>query len=81
MLYEVITGVHPRFAFMILKANELGFAYEACLLSAQLSEKDIFKGMFSNSDIYTRFIHLYEKDLDSSYRITSYNVCYTKLLR
>ncbi len=60
-------GVHPRFAFMILKANELGFAYEACLLSAQLSEKDIFKGMFSNSDIYTRFIHLYEKDLDSSY--------------
>ncbi len=60
-------GVNPRFAFMIIKANELGFAYEACLLSAQLSEKDIFKGMFSNSDIYTRFIHLYEKDLDSSY--------------
>ncbi|WP_320034349.1 ATP-dependent helicase HrpB [Halarcobacter sp.] len=60
-------GVHPRFAFMILKANELAFGYEACLLSAQLSEKDIFKGMFSNCDIYSRFIHLYEKDLDSSY--------------
>lgn len=80
-------GVHPRFAFMILKANELGFGYEACLLSAQLSEKDIFKGMLSNSDIYTRFIHLYEKDLDSSYikKIQAYTILkqaqffYTKL--
>lgn len=60
-------GLHPRLAFMILRANELGFAYEASLLSAMLSEKDIFKNMSSNSDIYSRFLHLYEKDFDSVY--------------
>ena len=60
-------GVHPRFAFMILRANELGFAYEACVLSAMLSEKDISKNMSFNCDIYSRFLHLYEKDFDSAY--------------
>ena len=60
-------GVHPRFAFMILKANELGFAYEACLLASLLSEKDIFKNTFNDSNIYSRFIHLYEKDLNTSF--------------
>ncbi len=60
-------GIHPRFAFMILCANDLGFAYEACLLSAMLSEKDIFKNMNFNSDIYSRFIHLYEKDFNNSF--------------
>ena len=64
---SLILGVHPRFAFMILRANELGFAYEACLLSAMLSEKDIFKNMSFNCDIYSRFLHLYEKDFDSAY--------------
>ncbi|WP_368029259.1 ATP-dependent helicase HrpB [Arcobacter sp. s6] len=65
-------GVHPRFAFMILKANDLGFAYEASLLSAMLSEKDIFKNMSFNCDIYSRFLHLYEKDFNSAY-ISSHN--------
>ncbi len=60
-------GVHPRFAYMILKANELGLAYEASLLAALLSEKDIFKNSYSNCDIYSRFLHLYEKDLDTSF--------------
>ena len=60
-------GVHPRFAFMILKANELGFAYEACLLSALLSEKDIFTINNYDADIYSRFVHLYEKDFASAY--------------
>ena len=31
-------GLHPRLAFMILRANELGFAYEASRLSAMLME-------------------------------------------
>ncbi len=58
-------GLHPRFAFMILKANELGFAYEACLIASFLSEKDIFKGKYSDVNIYSRFIHLAEnKSLD-----------------
>ncbi|QDF29322.1 ATP-dependent helicase HrpB [Halarcobacter anaerophilus] len=64
-------GVHPRFAFMILKANDLGFAYEASLLSSLLSEKDIFKNTYTDSDIYLRFIHLYEKEFDNTY-INSY---------
>ncbi len=60
-------GVHPRFAFMILKANDLGFAYESCLLSALLTEKDIFVSNNYDADIYSRFIHLYEKDFSSAY--------------
>lgn len=64
-------GLHPRFAFMILKANALGFGYEASLLSALLSEKDIFKNSVCDSNIYSRFVYLYEKDLNSNY-INSY---------
>ena len=60
-------GLHPRFSFMILKASELGYDYEACLLASILSEKDIFKIIYKSSDIKDRFTHLYEKDLDSSY--------------
>lgn len=63
----IALGLHPRFAFMILKANSLGFAYEACLLSALLEEKDIFKNSNYDSNIYSRFIHLYEKDIESSF--------------
>ena len=65
-------GLHPRFAFMILGANTFGFSYEACLLSALLSEKDIFKNINFNCDIYSRFVHLYEKDLNSSFINTFY---------
>ncbi|MEA1892837.1 MAG: ATP-dependent helicase HrpB, partial [Campylobacterota bacterium] len=60
-------GLHPRFAYMILKANDLGFAYEASLLASLLGEKDIFKNLNSDSDISLRFIHLFEKDFDSVY--------------
>lgn len=60
-------GLHPRFAYMILKANDLGFAYEACLLASLLGEKDIFKNSQRDSDIASRFIHLFEKDFDSVY--------------
>jgi len=60
-------GVHPRFAYMILKADEFGFAYEATLLAALLSEKDIFKSSYRDSDIKSRFTYLYEKDFDSIY--------------
>ncbi len=60
-------GVHPRFAYMILRANELGFAYEACLLSSLLVEKDIFKSNFQDTNIYSRFVHLHENDIDSSF--------------
>ena len=60
-------GLHSRFAYMILKANDLGFAYEACLLASLLGEKDIFKNSSKDSDILSRFIHLAEKDFDSIY--------------
>jgi len=60
-------GLHPRFAYMILKANDLGFAYEACLLASLLGEKDIFKNSSRDSDVLSRFTHLFEKDFDSEY--------------
>jgi len=60
-------GLHPRFSYMILKANNLGYAYEACLLAALLGEKDIYRNVFRNSDILTRFTHLFEKDFHDTY--------------
>ncbi|WP_419773466.1 ATP-dependent helicase HrpB [Halarcobacter sp.] len=60
-------GVHPRFAYMILRTNELGFAYEACLLASLLVEKDIFKNSFQDTNIYSRFVHLHENDIDISF--------------
>jgi len=60
-------GLHPRFSYMILRANDLGYAHEACLLASLLSEKDIYKNVSRNSDILTRFIHLIDRDFDNSY--------------
>jgi ATP-dependent helicase HrpB len=60
-------GLHPRFAYMILKSNDLGYAYEACLLASLLEQRDIFKNSQKDSDILSRFIHLAEKDFDSEY--------------
>lgn len=60
-------GLHPRFAYMILQANDLGYAYESCILASLLGEKDIFKNSLRDSDISSRFICLFEKDFDSEY--------------
>ena len=51
---------------MILKGNDLGYAYEACLLASFLGERDFFTNSSRDSDIMSRFIHLFEKDFDLS---------------
>ncbi len=38
------TGLHPRFAHMVLKAGKLGFGRVACELAAILSERDFVRG-------------------------------------
>jgi len=63
----IALGIHPRFAFMILKANELGYSYEACLLSSMLTLKDIFKSKHQNADIKERFVHLFHNDIDHDF--------------
>ncbi len=60
-------GLHCRFSYMILKASDLGYSYEACLLASILSEQDIFKNNYKNSDIKDRFEHLINKDFNSNY--------------
>ncbi|RUM62945.1 MAG: ATP-dependent helicase HrpB [Sulfurimonas sp.] len=60
-------GVHPRFAYMILKANTMGYAQEASLLCAILGERDIFKNARDESDLLSRFTHLQERDFNSQY--------------
>ena len=60
-------GLHPRFAYMLLKANEMSYSYEASLLCALLSEKDILKNSHRNSDISVAFRHLFERDFDPHY--------------
>jgi len=60
-------GVHPRFAYMILKSESISCDYEASLLCALLGEKDILKDSYIQSDLLSRFTHLYERDLDPSF--------------
>lgn len=60
-------GLHPRFSFMILKANELGYAYEACLLASLLSEKSILKQGQNQSDLLEMFLPLYTKEFNPNY--------------
>lgn len=69
--HAIALGVHARFAYMILKANELNFAYEACLLTTLLNNKDILKDNRNRSDIRVHFKALYEKSYDDS-GISSY---------
>ncbi len=57
-------GIHPRLAYMVLKANDLGFAKEACILASILSEKDLFTNS-SDSNLYHRFSAVYENDTSS----------------
>ena len=60
-------GVHPRFAYMILKANTMGYAKEATLLCAILGERDVFKNARDESDLLSRFTHINERDFNSQY--------------
>lgn len=60
-------GLHPRLAYMILKSNTMGYAKEATLLCAMLSEKDIFKNARDESDLLLRFTHLQERDFNFPY--------------
>jgi len=60
-------GIHPRFANMIFKANDLGFAKEACLLASLLLENDIFKNSFSSCDLYERYLILKEKSFNNEF--------------
>lgn len=40
---------HPRFAHMILRAQQLGAAELGCVLAALLSERDLFRGTSSSA--------------------------------
>jgi ATP-dependent RNA helicase HrpB len=60
-------GLHPRFAYMILKANEMGYAYEASLLAALLGEKSILKESTRDSDILPAFESLVQRDFNANY--------------
>jgi len=60
----ITLGLHPRLAYMILKAHELGYSYEACLLASLLTSRDIFKNSHKNDDIKERFTHLFFNDIE-----------------
>lgn len=60
----IALGVHPRLAFMILKANELKLSYEGCLLAGLLTSSDILKNKKENSDLKYRFQPLFENNVD-----------------
>ncbi|MGB5792732.1 ATP-dependent helicase HrpB, partial [Poseidonibacter sp.] len=60
-------GVHPRFSYMILKAYDMNYAYEACLLASIISNKDIFINSYKDSDLLSRFNIFLNKDFNSSF--------------
>jgi len=52
--------MHPRLAHMMLKAKELDLSYEASLLAALISEKDIYRNAFGSSDLRERVSILHD---------------------
>jgi ATP-dependent helicase HrpB len=63
----IALGIHPRYAFMILKAYELVYSYEACLLCSLLTSRDIFKSSHKSDDIKERFTHLFNNDIEKHF--------------
>ncbi|RXK01116.1 ATP-dependent helicase HrpB [Arcobacter sp. CECT 8986] len=59
-LKAISLGIHPRFAYMILKANELGFAHEASILASIFNQNSL------NNDIFSFFIDCYEKQKNTN---------------
>ena len=43
--------MHPRFAHMVLRGEELGAAELAAVLAALLSERDILRGSAESADV------------------------------
>jgi ATP-dependent helicase HrpB len=48
------TGAHPRLAHMMVRGAEAGHGYDACLLAALLTERDIFNAGERSADIAPR---------------------------
>ncbi|MFK2821881.1 ATP-dependent helicase HrpB [Arcobacter sp. YIC-80] len=61
-------GIHPRLGFMILKANSLGFAKEACIVASLLIENDVLQN--NTKDFMTRFEAVNEQSHLNSVNIT-----------
>lgn len=53
-------ALHPRLAHMMLKAKELDLSYEASLLAAVVTEKEIYHKSFGSSDIRERVSILHD---------------------
>jgi len=63
------TGAHPRLAHMMIRAAESGHGYDACLLAALLTERDIFTaGPGRTADIAPRLALLRAIKHDKSTR-------------
>lgn len=61
-----VLGLHPRLSHMIIKAQELNMAYDACLLAAILSEGDPLFFDEQHSDISIR-LQLFEQSALPAY--------------
>lgn len=64
-------GLHPRLAHMVLVGQGLGLGSLACDLAALLNERDLFRlpADERHIDIRTRIEALYDKSLQSRYRV------------
>jgi len=71
--------MHPRLAHMMLKAREFDLSYEASLLAALISEKDIYTKSYGSSDLRERVSVLHDvrvnKHINASY-INKYQCLY-----
>ncbi len=61
-------GTHPRLAHMMLKALALNCAYEACLIAALLSEKDIYTSAAARSSDISERVSLLQQFKNKSFK-------------
>ena len=97
MLYEVITAIKPKIWFKLAFFTSLtAFFLVSCNLKYSFSPKVqgtvLLKALYTLSQILISLVHSCSMFISSTFsfvidlafnniRITSYNVCYTKLLR
>jgi ATP-dependent helicase HrpB len=79
-------GLHPRLSHMILKAKNLGFVYEACVLASILIQNDKSKSIEESFEFISKSIkyeskQLYKRlKLESTYKARTFKTEYLSIL-
>ncbi len=73
-------GLHPRLAHMMIRAREMGLAYEASLLAVLISEKDVYRDRTLSTDMRERVGILHGIKQNEGYKGSGVNLQHCRSL-